>query len=98
MRTVPNGGHNEPANRYLRDAVVPLSGYEDVPLDIDVYTIDANPSKKEPAHHHVNFGWAFQLGTEYPVTLQEEEIDGHEGRAFASAASPTVRAKLAQLT
>ncbi|MFJ2716892.1 NUDIX hydrolase [Streptomyces sp. NPDC087437] len=107
------GGHNEPADRHLHDAalrelheeagippsaVVPLAGYEDVPLDIDVHTIDANPSKNEPAHHHVDFRWAFQLDAEHAVTLQEEEVDGYEWRPFACAASPTVRAKLAQLT
>ncbi|MEU1406845.1 hypothetical protein ABZ471_31630 [Streptomyces sp. NPDC005728] len=67
-------------------------------LDIDVHTIDANPSKNEPAHHHVDFRWAFQLGTKHTVTLQEDEVDGYEWRPFTSAASPTVRAKLAQLT
>lgn len=107
------GGHNEPADRHLRDAalrelheevgippsaVIPLSGYEDVPLDIDVHAIDTNPSKDEPAHHHVDFRWAFHLGSEHAVTLQEEDVDGYEWRPFTSAASPTVRSKLALLT
>ncbi|WP_346265729.1 NUDIX domain-containing protein [Streptomyces griseorubiginosus] len=107
------GGHNEPADQHLRDAalrelheeagippsaVVPLAGHEDIPLDIDVHAIDANPSKNEPAHHHVDFRWAFQLGAEHAVTLQEEEVDGYQWRPFATVASPNVRAKLAQLT
>ncbi|MFF4453765.1 NUDIX hydrolase [Streptomyces goshikiensis] len=107
------GGHNEPDDRHPRDAalrelreeagispsaVAPLSGYEDVPLDIDVHAIDANPMKAEPAHHHVDFRWAFRLDAEHAVTLQEEEVDGYEWRPFTSAASPTVRAKLALLT
>ncbi|MEW2634274.1 NUDIX domain-containing protein [Streptomyces sp. NPDC048389] len=107
------GGHNEPDDRHLHDAalrelheeagippsaVVPLSGYEDVPFDIDVHAIDANPSKDELAHHHVDFRWAFHLGAEHVVTLQEEEVDGYEWRPFTSAASPSVRAKLALLT
>ncbi|MEU0447588.1 NUDIX hydrolase [Streptomyces tendae] len=106
------GGHNEPGDRDLQAAalrelheeagippraVVPLTDYEDVPLDIDVHTIDANPSKDEPAHHHVDFRWAFQLSTEHPVTLQKEEVEGYTWRPFVSAASPTVRAKLALL-
>ncbi|MEV7868798.1 NUDIX domain-containing protein [Streptomyces sp. NPDC088124] len=106
------GGHNEPTDQHLRDAalrelheeagippsaVVPLAGYENVPLDIDEHTIDANPSKNEPAHHHVDFRWAFQLGAEHAVTLQGEEVEGYQWRPFANAASLTVRAKLAQL-
>ncbi|MGW4750642.1 hypothetical protein ACWEPR_39000 [Streptomyces sp. NPDC004290] len=75
-----------------------LRSYEDVPLDIDVHAIDASPSKNEPAHYHVDFRWAFHLGTGHAVTLQEEEVDGYQWRPFEAIASPTVRAKIAQLT
>ncbi|MGW6207020.1 NUDIX hydrolase [Streptomyces sp. NPDC055089] len=107
------GGHNEPDDLELRDAalrelheeagippsaVVPLSGYEDVPLDIDVHTIAANLLKGEPVHYHVDFRWGFLLRAEHAVTLQEEEVDGYEWRSFTSAASPTIRAKLTLLT
>ncbi|MGW1068133.1 NUDIX hydrolase [Streptomyces aureus] len=106
------GGHNEPSDQRLRDAalrelheeagippsaVAPLAGHEDIPLDIDVHAIDASPSRNEPAHQHVDFRWAFHLGADHAVTLQEEEVDGYQWRPFATTASPTVRAKLAQL-
>ncbi|MEV0915712.1 NUDIX domain-containing protein [Streptomyces sp. NPDC049967] len=111
-KTLAPGGHNEPSDQHLRDAalrelheeagippsaVVPFSGYEGIPLDIEVHAIDTNPSKDEPAHHHVDFRWAFRLDAEHAVTLQEEEVGGYEWRPFTSAASSTVRAKLAQL-
>jgi 8-oxo-dGTP pyrophosphatase MutT (NUDIX family) len=106
------GGHNESDDRQLRDAalrelhaetgippsaVTPLPSFEDVPLDIDVHPIGASPSKDEPNHHHVDLRWGFLLRSEHTVTLQDDKVDGYEWRPFTSAASRTLRSKLALL-
>ncbi|MGW0332235.1 NUDIX hydrolase [Streptomyces sp. NPDC003011] len=106
------GGHNEQGDQNLpgaalrelfeetgipRDVVVPLPGFETVPLDIDVHGVVANPAKGEPAHQHVDFRWALLLRAQHKVTLQAEEVSGYEWRSFEDSASPTVRAKLALL-
>ncbi|MEU3281339.1 NUDIX domain-containing protein [Streptomyces antibioticus] len=106
------GGHPEPDDQdlvhtVLRElseeaglpsaAVAPLPGYETVPLDIDVHGIDANPTKGEPAHQHIDFRFVFRLSAPHTVTLQTEEVSGYHWRPIQETASPTVRAKLALL-
>ncbi|MFG2651245.1 NUDIX domain-containing protein [Streptomyces sp. NPDC048436] len=106
------GGHNETvmptfptaALRELHEETgVPprrrraLPEFTDVRLDIDVHGIDANPSKSEPEHQHVDFRWIYSLRSDHALTLQTKKVGDYEWRLFPHAASPTVRAKHALL-
>lgn len=106
------GGHSEPADTALPSAalrelqeeagippsaVAPLTGYESIPLDIDVHDIAANPDKGEPAHQHYDFRFAFRLLGKQKIHLQAEEATNYRWLPFTEAASPTIAAKLALL-
>ncbi|GAA5610452.1 hypothetical protein Spla01_01590 [Streptomyces platensis] len=106
------GGHIEPddaalssaAQRELQEeagippsAVVPLTGYEGIPLDIDVHDIAANPDKGEPAHQHYDFRFAFRLLGERKIHLQVEEVTDYRWLPFAKVPAPTIADKLALL-
>lgn len=105
------GGHIEPGDRTLLagalrevseeagiapDALCLTRQMLGSPIDIDVHDIDANPSKSEPAHQHVDFRYVFYLvGEESPtITLQDEEVSGAQWLPLSEVTSPTLRAKL----
>jgi 8-oxo-dGTP pyrophosphatase MutT (NUDIX family) len=45
-----------------------------VPIDIDIHPIPANPQKREKSHWHADFRYAYRLESEHTVTLQENEV------------------------
>jgi 8-oxo-dGTP pyrophosphatase MutT (NUDIX family) len=47
---------------------------ENVPIDIDLHPIPANPRKGEPVHWHADFRFAYRLVSIAKVALQEEEV------------------------
>jgi 8-oxo-dGTP pyrophosphatase MutT (NUDIX family) len=51
-------------------------GLDRIPLDIDVHHIPASPTKREPAHWHADFRFAF-LVTDPGVLLQIEEVSDY---------------------
>ena len=46
---------------------------DEVPIDIDVHPIPANPAKGEPAHQHFDLRYTFTT-TAKDVRLQAEEV------------------------
>ncbi|GII90521.1 NUDIX hydrolase [Sinosporangium siamense] len=85
------GGHLEPQDVGLLHAslreleeetgiswhgAVSPPGQDHTPVDIDIHTIPASPSKGEPEHWHADFRWAFRV-KEPKVVLQVEEVDGY---------------------
>ncbi|WP_244967540.1 NUDIX hydrolase [Streptomyces nigrescens] len=81
----------------LSSALLTLNGYEDIPLDINVHNIAANPSRGEPAHQHYDFRFAFRLLSERQIHLQAEEVTDYRWLPFAKVTAPTIARKLALL-
>ncbi|MFI0990505.1 NUDIX hydrolase [Streptomyces exfoliatus] len=105
------GGHIEPGDRtLLAGALREVSEEAGIapgalcltrhmlgsPIDIDVHDIEANPSKSEPAHQHVDLRYVFHLVGEEPptITLQDGEVSDDQWLPFSEVTSPTLRAKL----
>jgi 8-oxo-dGTP pyrophosphatase MutT (NUDIX family) len=76
------------------EAVTLLDG--DVPLDIDVHPIPANPAKDEPEHWHFDFRFAFTTKG-HEVVLQAEEVSHYSWLPIQEVAAETIAVKLIAL-
>ncbi|MFD8632290.1 NUDIX domain-containing protein [Streptomyces sp. NPDC059533] len=104
------GGHVEADDRSLLEtalreiheeagippgALCATAAYGSLPIDIDVFDIDANPAKGEAAHQHWDFRFVFQLvDRDVKVTVQPEEVSAPQWVAFNKVTAPQLRAKL----
>ncbi len=69
---------------------------DQVPIDIDVHQIPANPAKGEPAHWHADFRYAYHAA-EPAVTLQLDEVSGYAWQPPSSLQPAPLAAKLSRL-
>ncbi|MFB7255113.1 MFS transporter [Streptomyces nojiriensis] len=106
------GGHVEAGDRSLlgtalrevhEEAGIPpgalcaTAAYGDLPIDIDVFDIDANPAKGEAAHQHWDFRFVFQLvDRDVKITVQPEEVSAPQWVAFDKVTAPQLREKLTE--
>jgi len=83
------GGHLEPADVSLAEAAarevaeeagIPaerLTLVDDIPADIDVHPIPANPAKGEGDHYHFDMRFVFTVVADTTVRLQAEEVNDY---------------------
>ncbi|MFF7176758.1 NUDIX hydrolase [Streptomyces pseudovenezuelae] len=104
-RRIQPGGHCEPSDRALLDAVqreiAEETGVSDLepccggaPIQIDVQPIDAQPAKGEPAHTHFDVRYLFRTRGRTEVTLQAEEVAEAEWCGLSQLGDPVLRARV----
>lgn len=101
------GGHTEPSDETLLQAAgrelaeetgIPphvVTPHGEVPLHIDVHSIDANPTKDEPAHQHFDFRFLFRTTVDIGE-LQTEEISDAAWREVDSLHDEQLKQRVVQ--
>lgn len=71
-------------------------GLDSLPLDVDLHLIPANPAKRELAHWHADFRFAF-FAPDPAVVLQLEEVSGYNWQSPSSLNMARLAFKIAAL-
>lgn len=104
-RRLQPGGHCEPSDRTLLDAVrreiAEETGVTELepccggaPIQIDVHRIEPRPAKGEPAHAHFDVRYLFRTRGTAEVTLQAEEVAGAEWCGPSQLGDPVLRSRV----
>lgn len=105
-RWLPPGGHLDEVDDTLMAAAVReaaeetgipaavLRPYDDLPLDIDVHRIPANPARGEPEHWHFDACYAFAVPAGLEPALQAEEVSAFRWLPVARIEPAAVRGKV----
>jgi 8-oxo-dGTP pyrophosphatase MutT (NUDIX family) len=104
-RRIQPGGHCEPSDSTLPDAVrreiAEETGVTELepccggaPIQIDVHPISARPAKGEPAHTHFDVRYLFRTRGTAEVTLQADEVAGAEWCGPSELGDPVLRARV----
>ncbi|MYW70379.1 NUDIX domain-containing protein [Streptomyces sp. SID8379] len=100
------GGHLEPADNTLLQAAGRELAEEtgisphlvtprgEVPLDIGIHPIDADPAKNEPAHQHCDFRYLFRTTADIGE-LQTEEVSAAAWHDIEEVSDPQLRQRIA---
>jgi 8-oxo-dGTP pyrophosphatase MutT (NUDIX family) len=74
-----------------------LAVVDELPIDIDVHSIPANPAKDEPDHQHFDMRFAFAVTGVPTVALQTEEVHDFAWFPMTKLQSEPLRGKLAEV-
>jgi 8-oxo-dGTP pyrophosphatase MutT (NUDIX family) len=70
---------------------------DDIPADIDVHPIPANPAKNEGDHYHYDMRFVFTVGAGVEVRLQAEEVSDHAWLSVSDLEPSHLPARVAAL-
>jgi 8-oxo-dGTP pyrophosphatase MutT (NUDIX family) len=106
---LPPGGHLEPTDTDLSVAAqrelteetgIPATSVrliDEIPIDIDVHRIPANPARDEPDHWHFDLCYPFALTGDADIVLQLDEVQDFTWLPLASVEPSWIDTRLKHL-